>query len=380
MATPLRLSTSGSKGSVDPSAEGQRGSLKNVRDNPWGQCHKTCASAASSNVNITLAFPALIAIPARHIASILSTICSFPSPSNVKLGLYEPVPSADSNRATSSCCSIGTQTMSVDPPGIPIQVDTRECESATQQVNQPLSSSESSASRSPPVASVVADELVDEPMLANQSQLPKGVFASMSQVDQAVDATESSLYRPAQLPSFIPSNAKSFFYWQLSLNRVNVLRDNLLRLVESFNGEVAAYFDSLRGPRLKIHDFMKHPFPFPAKSGLKNLHAYLGDLLFQEGYTEEELLDDTEVDAAFDNEFDFRLRQGQGFVNVNYAPGVVCSHCGEDGASAKCTRCKLATYCGRDCQSAHWKTHKLCCVETAAKIVANTGSGIAGSV
>jgi hypothetical protein len=269
--------------------------------------------------------------------------------------------------------------MSGDPPGIPIQVEARECEPATQQVNQPLSSTESSPSRSPSVASAVTDEFVDEPMLADQP-LPKGVFASMSQIDEAVDATESSPYRPAQLPSFIPSDAKSYFYWQLSLNRVNVLRDYLLRLAESFNGEITAYFDSLRGPRLKIHDFMKHPFPFPAKSGLKSLYSYLGDLLFQEGYTEEELLDYMEVDAAFDNDFDFRLRQGEGFVNVNYAPGIVCSHCGEDGATAKCTRCKLATYCGRDCQSAHWKTHKLCCVEAAAKSVANTGSGIAGSV
>ena len=215
------------------------------------------------------------------------------------------------------------------------------------------------------VPSAGVDDGVNALELADQFK-PKGAIASLSTVDQSVDATEPSPYRPARLPSFIPSDAKSYFYWHLCLNRVNVLRDNMLGILQSFNKEADAYFDSLRGPRLKFHDFINHPFPFPAKLGLKRLHSYLGALLFQEGYTEDELFpdDEEEVDAAFDCEFECRLRAGAGFSNVNYASSL-CSFCGADQATAKCTRCKLATYCNRDCQSAHWKAHKPACVDAA---------------
>jgi hypothetical protein len=32
-----------------------------------------------------------------------------------------------------------------------------------------------------------------------------------------------------------------------------------------------------------------------------------------------------------------------------------------------CTRCKQVRYCGRDCQRAHWKRHKLRCVAAASQ-------------
>ena len=205
-------------------------------------------------------------------------------------------------------------------------------------------------------------------------------LANTDLVDQAVDATEPSPFRPALLPDYIPHDAKSWFYWHLSLNRVNTLRDYLLNLVASFNGEIATYFNSLRGPRLKFHDFSKHLFPFPGKPGLKKLHSYLGTLLFQEGYTEDELFPDDfeKVDAVFDNEFDRRLFADLGFDNVKYVPASPCSNCGDDGATATCTRCKSAVYCNRECQSAHWKAHKVSCVAVAnaAQIVPASAGGV----
>lgn len=37
-----------------------------------------------------------------------------------------------------------------------------------------------------------------------------------------------------------------------------------------------------------------------------------------------------------------------------------CAHCGKV-ANSKCTNCKAVQYCSRDCQKAHWKSHKLNC-------------------
>lgn len=38
-----------------------------------------------------------------------------------------------------------------------------------------------------------------------------------------------------------------------------------------------------------------------------------------------------------------------------------CSLCKMGGAALRCTRCKVAHYCNKDCQSAHWKAHKPGC-------------------
>ena len=44
---------------------------------------------------------------------------------------------------------------------------------------------------------------------------------------------------------------------------------------------------------------------------------------------------------------------------------VACSKCGKcepvAAAFKKCSRCKVAFYCSKDCQEAHWKTHKQVC-------------------
>ena len=147
---------------------------------------------------------------------------------------------------------------------------------------------------------------------------------------------------------------------------MNTLRDYLLNLVASFNGEIATYFAKLKGPRLKTLDFMKHPFPFPALLGLRKLHAYLAYALFaQQGtlpLTPSEAAECDDFDNEFDDLWSFEHSNDRNFRNVSYVPsGDPCSNCGDDGASSRCTQCKTAVYCDRTCQSAHWKVHKATC-------------------
>ncbi|KAJ7491459.1 hypothetical protein B0H11DRAFT_2009139 [Mycena galericulata] len=40
---------------------------------------------------------------------------------------------------------------------------------------------------------------------------------------------------------------------------------------------------------------------------------------------------------------------------------MVCGNCSKASASQKCGRCKMMTYCNRECQAAHWATHKKHC-------------------
>ncbi|KAK7707763.1 hypothetical protein SLS63_013683 [Diaporthe eres] len=45
-----------------------------------------------------------------------------------------------------------------------------------------------------------------------------------------------------------------------------------------------------------------------------------------------------------------------------------CYHCGKIEADlgkklSRCARCKVASYCGQDCQKAHWKAHKPSCFD-----------------
>lgn len=39
-----------------------------------------------------------------------------------------------------------------------------------------------------------------------------------------------------------------------------------------------------------------------------------------------------------------------------------CSYCGKTGSMKACSRCKSVRYCGKACQRAHWKVHKIDCV------------------
>ena len=42
-----------------------------------------------------------------------------------------------------------------------------------------------------------------------------------------------------------------------------------------------------------------------------------------------------------------------------------CSMCGAVGASKKCSKCRVAVYCTKTCQKAHWKAHKMVCASLA---------------
>ncbi|KAJ7633522.1 hypothetical protein DFH06DRAFT_1479491 [Mycena polygramma] len=40
---------------------------------------------------------------------------------------------------------------------------------------------------------------------------------------------------------------------------------------------------------------------------------------------------------------------------------MVCGNCSKVAAAQICSRCKMMTYCNRECQVAHWRTHKSYC-------------------
>ncbi|KAF7359228.1 Zinc finger MYND domain-containing protein 10 [Mycena sanguinolenta] len=40
---------------------------------------------------------------------------------------------------------------------------------------------------------------------------------------------------------------------------------------------------------------------------------------------------------------------------------MVCGKCGNTSGVLKCGRCRIMTYCNRDCQIAHWPEHKIRC-------------------
>lgn len=48
---------------------------------------------------------------------------------------------------------------------------------------------------------------------------------------------------------------------------------------------------------------------------------------------------------------------------ISSSPGTVCAHCGNVGERKllKCGRCKETSYCGKACQNADWKQHKIHC-------------------
>ena len=51
--------------------------------------------------------------------------------------------------------------------------------------------------------------------------------------------------------------------------------------------------------------------------------------------------------------------------------GPLCALCGKGGAQSKCGDCRQVSYCSRDCQKAHWKTHKSVC--TKACVIVHRG-------
>ena len=56
-----------------------------------------------------------------------------------------------------------------------------------------------------------------------------------------------------------------------------------------------------------------------------------------------------------------------------------CPQCGTPDAPSRCSRCKVAAYCGRECQVAHYKEHKVACKE-AATALEGRGTLIPGAV
>lgn len=64
--------------------------------------------------------------------------------------------------------------------------------------------------------------------------------------------------------------------------------------------------------------------------------------------------------------------------NADVAPGANCHNpsCGKPGAIRRCSECRVALYCNRDCQRAHWKKHKKLCGKFEAE---GEGDGASGS-
>ena len=57
-----------------------------------------------------------------------------------------------------------------------------------------------------------------------------------------------------------------------------------------------------------------------------------------------------------------------GFVD---ADNLICSTCGEEKATKKCSKCKSVQYCDKECQKLHWFMHKKVCAKWAELIQKN---------
>lgn len=52
---------------------------------------------------------------------------------------------------------------------------------------------------------------------------------------------------------------------------------------------------------------------------------------------------------------------GAGASPAAASSGPACAKCGARGRSLLCTRCRKISYCSRECQVSHWRTHKRAC-------------------
>lgn len=65
---------------------------------------------------------------------------------------------------------------------------------------------------------------------------------------------------------------------------------------------------------------------------------------------------------AFDGRVGIRVDEPEDVVILGMK-NTICRYCSKENASKKCSRCKEAYYCNRECQQADWKElqHKLVC-------------------
>jgi hypothetical protein len=56
-----------------------------------------------------------------------------------------------------------------------------------------------------------------------------------------------------------------------------------------------------------------------------------------------------------------RIREGRELPNGDTLKAHMCASCHAPHAKQLCSRCKTVRYCGRDCQTGHWKAHKAHC-------------------
>lgn len=47
---------------------------------------------------------------------------------------------------------------------------------------------------------------------------------------------------------------------------------------------------------------------------------------------------------------------------------ITCATCNASNPTTQCGRCKAVFYCGRDCQKAHWSSHRATCQVNAREV------------
>lgn len=69
-------------------------------------------------------------------------------------------------------------------------------------------------------------------------------------------------------------------------------------------------------------------------------------------------------------------KKGREIRKARKQEGLTCANCNDSfDDMLVCSRCKLVTYCGRDCQVQHWKKHKKECIDLASlSLEVNLGS------
>jgi hypothetical protein len=78
---------------------------------------------------------------------------------------------------------------------------------------------------------------------------------------------------------------------------------------------------------------------------------------------------DADADADVDDDVDANADDDVASADVNAnadANDKACSFCGATTATKKCSECKVARYCCRECQTKDWTAHKAFCKQLKA--------------